>query len=64
MGIKSLGQKMEQCEGLLGTADASAWESKFIEDNLRRYRAANKSTTWMTDGQIESLDQIYDKHFA
>lgn len=62
--MKSLAQKLEQCEGLLGTKAVNDFETKWLSDNVRRYRASNRSTSWMSDRQIDVLEQIYDKHFA
>lgn len=61
--MKSIGQKIKQLQGLLGTRDVSAWEEGFIE-NIAASTREGRETTHLTPNQVEKVDQIYDKHFA
>jgi hypothetical protein len=62
--MKSLAQKIDQCEGMLGTLDLNGWESDFIENMVQKLEEADGSTEWMTDAQATCLNRIYNKHFA
>jgi hypothetical protein len=61
--VKSVGQKIAQIEGLLGTAAANAWELEFIE-SIAQQTDHGRHTTRLTENQVEKVDQIYGRHFA
>lgn len=64
MRTVSLGIMLEQLEGLLETSDLTDWENGFITDQCRRYCAAGRKTSVLTDRQVEKIEQIYRRHFA
>ncbi len=61
--MKSLGQKIAQLEGLIGTRDVTSWEDGFIAGLVQRTNAG-KDTTRLTERQVEVAEKIYDRHFA
>lgn len=61
--MKSVGQKIKQLQGLVGTADVTEWEEGFIE-NISTSTRDGHETVHLTPGQVEKIDQIYNKHFA
>lgn len=61
--MKSLGQKIKQCEGLIGTGDVSAWEAEFLQSVVDRSNSG-EDTTRLSPKQVEVVDRIYGKHFA
>lgn len=58
--MKSTLQKVQQVQGLLGTADVTPWESDFIESITLRVNAGKA----LSDAQLATLDRIHGKHFA
>jgi hypothetical protein len=62
--MKSIGQMLEQCDGLRDTKDISHWENTFLTDMLERYLLAKKSTSEFSDKQVEIIHRIYNEHFA
>lgn len=62
--MKSLAQKIEQCHGLCGTKDVSAWENEFLNDIFYKMKRNQNTTGFMTDKQIGVLEKLYAKHFA
>ena len=59
----SLGAKVKQIAGLLGTKDLNDWEQNFVRAVYARTHEG-ASTLTLTDKQIEIIDRIWDKHFA
>lgn len=62
MRIVSIGAKLEQLDGLRGTNDLSEWEAGFVEGALERLRS--HGTTFLSEKQVEKIEQIWSKHFA
>lgn len=68
--LVSVGTKVEQIEGLLGTADLNAWEQQFVTDIVRRFKAlpdadrAKFAGHYLTAKQIDAVDRIWGKHFT
>lgn len=60
--MKSLDQMASQCEGLLGTADVSPWESGFLTHVIAI--VAERGTKALTNNQAACLERIYNQHFA
>lgn len=56
----SIGTKIEQLTGMLGSKDLNNWEQGFVQNVSTRYAA----TRSLTDTQIEIVDRIWEKHFA
>jgi hypothetical protein len=48
--------------GLLGTDDLNAWETSFMESMKRRLD--NGTVTAMSDAQVTSLENLFNKHFG
>lgn len=61
--MKTIGQMVQQLEGLLGTRDITAWEDDFIESVLARSQNG-KDTRSLTAKQVETVERIWKKHFA
>lgn len=61
--MKSLGQKIQQCEGLLGTSDLSAWEEGFLQGVVER-TSKGADTTSLTAKQVDVIEKLHAKHFA
>jgi hypothetical protein len=61
--VKSLWQKIQQLEGLIDTKDVNAETNRFLEKVVRVCKERSGDTTWLTDGQVEWLDDIYERHF-
>lgn len=59
----SIGAKVQQIAGLLGTKDINEWESRFIA-SVYAWTEQGKSTTRLSCKQIEAIERIYEKHFA
>jgi hypothetical protein len=49
--------------GMLGTSDLTAWEEKFITSVMQRSEQG-KDTSKLTEGQVQAVESIYQKHFA
>jgi hypothetical protein len=61
--MKSILQKLEQLSGLIGTADLNNWQAQFIRDNHARVVAANSSAA-LSEKQVETIDQLWQRHFS
>lgn len=61
--MKSLGQKIQQLNGLIGTKDVSEWESEFLQSVVDRSNCG-QDTTRLSAKQVEIAERIYAKHFA
>lgn len=59
----SIGTKIEQLAGLLGTHDVTEWESRFIE-SVYAWAERGKRTSGLTEKQIAVIERIWEKHFA
>lgn len=54
--------KVQQLQGLLGTNDLSSWETKFVQSLVDR--GFTKDSTGMTDRQVDTADELWEKHFS
>lgn len=61
--MKSIGAKIDQIEGLLGTTDLSEWEDDFVTNVVKKTHGG-EVTTGLSEKQIEIIDRIYKKHFG
>lgn len=61
--VVSIGTKIKQIYGLVGTSDLSRWENSFADDLWIKTQCGMK-TEWVTDKQISVIDRIYERHFA
>lgn len=61
--MKSLGQKLKQLAGLVGTSDVSEWEAGFLKSVLDR-SIQGEDTTRLTEKQVAVVERIHAKHFA
>jgi hypothetical protein len=48
--------------GLTGTSDLTAWEEAFVESISRHYTAGTLGD--ISDKQVETLENLFNKHFA
>ena len=62
--MKSLKQKIDQCEGLIGTKDINDSTAAFLTKVVNVTKARNGDTTWLSSGQVEWIEDIHDRHFA
>lgn len=62
--LVSIGAKVEQIEGLIGTADLNSWEQSFVASIVERYKSSSHDTRDLSEKQVESIDRIWRKHFA
>lgn len=63
MSTRTVGQKIKQLEGLLGTGAINTWESDFIQNTVRSTKQGNK-TSHLTEKQLGAIERIFKKHFA
>lgn len=61
--MKSMGQKIMQIEGLLGTKDITPWQEDFITSIVER-TDHGKHTTMLSTKQVDTIEVIYGRHFA
>ncbi len=54
--------KVQQLQGLLGTKDLTSWEQKFVQSLMDK--GFSKDSTGMTDRQVETADELWEKHFS
>jgi hypothetical protein len=61
--MKSLGAKINQLTGLVGTKDLTKWETEFV-NSVGRRTGDGEHTQPLTDNQISKIEQLYDRHFG
>ena len=61
--MKSIGQKVKQIGGLVGTKDINDWESRFIK-SVVGWSENGECTKVLSAKQVEVIERIYRKHFA
>lgn len=61
--MKSLGAKINQLAGLVGTKDLTKWETEFVSSVARR-TGDGEHTQPLTENQISKIEQLYDRHFG
>lgn len=59
----SIGAKIKQLAGLIGTKDVTDWEDEFLSDVVGR-TAEGDRTSMLSEKQIEVIDRLYRKNFA
>ena len=59
----SLATQITQIHGLLGTQDANAWETDFIE-SVWGWSAQGTTTLTITGKQAEVIERIWRRHFS
>ena len=62
--MKSLAQKIAQLEGLIDTKDVNENTNAFLLRVCRGMKGKNGDTRWLTEKQVEWLEDIYERHFA
>lgn len=62
--MKSLAQKIAQLEGLIDTKDVDVKTNGFLLKVCRGVKDRKGDTRWLTEKQVEWLDDIYNRHFA
>ena len=58
--MKSLGQMVDQLDGLTGTKDLSEWENNFVESCV----TAKTNGRTLSDKRAEIVERIWKKHFV
>ena len=61
--IVSIGTQIKQIAGLLDTDDLTEWEKGFVASVNHRSKRGTETRT-LTDKQVETVERIYEKHFA
>lgn len=61
--MKSIGQMIQQLDGLRGTRDINNWESDFIK-SVVGWSDNGEHTGDLSAKQVEVIERIYRKHFA
>jgi hypothetical protein len=61
--VKSIGTKIQQIDGLADTPDVTSWENEFIA-NVVEKTGCGKATAMLSERQIETVENIYRKHFG
>lgn len=62
--MKSLAQKLAQCEGLIDTTDLNPFENGFLKGVTDTVRERGGDTTRLSEKQVDVIERIYGKHFA
>lgn len=61
--MTSINTMVKRVAGMLGTDDLTDWEEDFVTSiNAQTHQGDNTSS--LTEKQIESLERIFNKHFA
>jgi len=63
MRIVSIGNMVKALDGMRGTKYLTSWEEGFVESIVSR-SDCGKDTTKLTDGQVQTVEGIWQKHFA
>jgi len=59
----SVGTKLQQLHGLLGTNDLTPWEQGFVR-NVYDATGGGAHTSILSGNQVEKIDDMWTKHFA
>jgi hypothetical protein len=60
---RSVGSKLKMIQGLSGTSALTRWEESFIESCWAHSFQATKTSS-LSDKQVETIDNIWRKHFS
>lgn len=60
--MKTLGQKILQLQGLVGTKDIRPQDGKFIVD-MMNLSEGSKKTSKLTGPQAEYVESLWSKHY-
>lgn len=63
MTMASLNTMVKKTAGLIDTRDVNDWENRFLQSVQEKTRGGD-DTSSLTEKQVETLERIYDKHFA
>lgn len=63
MRTVSVGVKLQQLHGIVGTAALGEWATKFVNENFTR-TGGGKDTRSLTSKQVEKIDDLYGEHFT
>lgn len=61
--MTALNTMVKKCAGLIDTRDVSEWESNFLRSIAERTRDGD-DTRSLTEKQIDTLTEIYERHYA
>mgnify|MGYP001614793807 CR=1 FL=1 len=62
--MKSLAQKIAQLEGLIDTKDVDVKTNGFLLKVCRGVKDRKGDTRWLSEKQVEWLDDIFERNFA
>lgn len=61
--MASLNTMVRRVAGLADTKDVTDWENRFIKSVVAQTFNGD-NTTSLTEGQIDSLERLHDRHFS
>jgi hypothetical protein len=61
--MASLNTMVKKVAGLSDTKDVTEWESRFIRNVVAQTHNGD-NTTSLTEGQIDVLERLHDRHFS
>ncbi len=61
--MKTIGQMIQQIDGLVATPAVSPWEDNFIRSIVKQTQEGKK-TSFLSGKQVEAIELLYKKHFA
>jgi len=61
--MKSIGQMIDQLDGMLGTKDLTQWEDQFLT-HITEQTNCGINTGSLSEKQVAIIERIYRKHFG
>ncbi|OUM01645.1 hypothetical protein [Variovorax sp. JS1663] len=61
--MTALNTMVKKVAGLADTKDVTPWQNRFIK-NVVRQTSNGDNTTSLTEAQIDTLEELYERHFA
>lgn len=61
--MTALNTMVKRVAGLADTKDVSDWENRFVKSVVAQTHNGD-NTTSLTEGQIDSLERLHDRHFG
>ena len=61
--MASLNTMLKKVAGLTDTKDVTDWENRFVKSVVEQTHNGD-NTTSLTEGQIDVLERLYDRHFS
>lgn len=61
--LVSLATKIEQLQGLVGTKDLNAWETRFVGD-MQNFIQPGASITALSEKQMGTVERLWARNFS